>query len=73
MRVKAIKSFVDGRYGRHDDGDIFDLPKGADWVAAGLVEPVEETIETAAIKPPRRATKKTNTPRKPRAKKKAAN
>jgi hypothetical protein len=69
MLVKATISFVDGKYGRHNEDDVFELPAGCDWLQSGLVEPVEPKIETAAIEPPKRAVKKTNTPRKPKVKK----
>ena len=70
MLVKALKSCVDGKYGRHSSGDVFEIPNGADWVKAGLVEIVEgDGIETASIQPPENAViKKTNSPRKPKAK-----
>ena len=55
MRVRAVKAFG-GSGHRHDIGDEFDLPKGVDWLKAGLVE---------EIKP---AAKKTTTRRKPRKK-----
>ena len=64
MLVRAVISFVDGLYGRHDKDEEFELPLGADWLRSGLVEPVGENIETAAITPPKRAVKKTNSPRK---------
>ena len=69
MRVRALKSFVDGKYGRHSKGDKFEIPSGADWVKAGLVEIVEgDDIETASMQPPEKAVvKKTNTPRKTKA------
>ena len=43
MKVKALKSFVstiDSVKHRIQEGDVFDLPKGADWLTAGLVEMV---------------------------------
>lgn len=62
MQVKAVNSFVDGKFGRHNKGDVFELPAEADWLNAGLVVPfVEDGIEMAAIEPPQRAViKKTN-------------
>ena len=67
MQVRATRSFVDGKYGRHNEDDVFELPAGCDWLQSGLVEPVEPEIETASMEPPTRI-KKTNA-RKPRAKK----
>ena len=67
MLVRAVKSFVDGKYGRHDEGDVFDIPNGADWVLAGLVEAIEgDAIETAAIAPPEKAVIKKTNARKPK-------
>jgi hypothetical protein len=37
-----------------------------DWVQAGLVEVIEEKIETASVAPERTAVKKTAAPRKPK-------
>ena len=71
MKVKVIRSFVDGKYGSKGMNDIIDLPDGVDWLKAGFVIPIEDETETAAIKPPRAAVKKTAKPRKPRAKKAA--
>ena len=44
MKVRALIGFVstiDGVKHRIQEGDEFDLPKGADWLSAGLVELVE--------------------------------
>ena len=43
MKVKALKSFADGRYGVIHKGSEVEMPDDADWVDAGLVE-------TAAVK-----------------------
>jgi hypothetical protein len=51
MKVRALKSFVDGKFGRHSKGDEFELPEGCDWLNAGFVEPVGKEIESA-VKPP---------------------
>lgn len=72
MRVRVVKSFVDGKYGRKSRGAEFEMPDAVDWLKAGLVEPVEPEIEVATKKAPRKAVvKKTNArkPRKPAAKK----
>lgn len=53
MRVRAIKSFggvtAEGRF-HVSAGQELDLPDGADWLRAGLVEPVE-TAAVASGKP----------------------
>ena len=50
MKVKALKSFGGassrGRY-HYSEGQVFDLPDGADWLKAGLVVAVKEERETA--------------------------
>ena len=70
MQVEAVKSFVDGKFGRHSKGDVFEMPKEADWLNAGLVVPYEgDDIETAAIQPPQVAVIKKTNARKPRTKK----
>lgn len=50
MKVKALKSFggasSQGRY-HYSEGQVFDLPDGADWLKAGLVVAVKEERETA--------------------------
>ena len=40
MRVRVITSFA-GPHGSFAPGEEFDLPEGADWLDAGLVEAVE--------------------------------
>jgi len=43
MKVKALIGFVstiDGEKYRAKAGDVLDLPKGADWVKAGLVKKI---------------------------------
>lgn len=62
MKVRAIRSFVgkgpDGIKYRHEEGNIFELPEGSDWIRAGLVVPVEdEGPETAATQPAETAVK----------------
>lgn len=54
MKVKALVSFVstlDNVKHRIQAGQEFDLPKGADWLGAGLVELVEPEEKPAAKKP----------------------
>lgn len=85
MRVHAFKSFVavvNGRKYRVCEGDVVDMPDGADWIRAGLVEEAEpganpdsepdmddEKIETATALPaPETATGKPARRSRPRAK-----
>lgn len=42
MKVKALVSFA-SPFGRHSEGEVFDLPKGVDWLKAGLVEKIPIT------------------------------
>jgi len=42
MKVKALKSFGGSKFGHYPEGAIFELPKGVDWLEAGLVEEVKE-------------------------------
>ena len=42
MKVKALISFSDSVHGTRAGGDVFELPEGADWLRAGLVEVVPE-------------------------------
>jgi hypothetical protein len=45
MQVKALVSFVsnlNGKKYRVQAGDELELPKGADWLAAGLVEALDQ-------------------------------
>lgn len=67
MRVKALKGFVatiDGTKYRVQEGDELTLPEGADWLQAGLVAAVKAEAETATVKAPETAVKKTASPRK---------
>ncbi len=52
MKVKAIRSFVgtdgSGAKHRHQVGDVFDLPKGVDWLKAGFVEKDGKKAESKA-------------------------
>ncbi len=68
MKGKVLRSFSDANHGTFSDGDVIDIPAGVDWVLAGLVEPLEARIETAAMAPERTAVKKTAAPRKPKGK-----
>ena len=43
MKVKALRTFADSTQGVIHEGDVVEMPEGADWVKAGLVE-------TAAVK-----------------------
>ena len=65
MKVRALTSFGGSRYGHVPEGHVFDLPAGVDWLQAGLVEPVGETLETASLEAPEKAVK-------PRARRKTA-
>ena len=42
MLVRATASFIPAVGPSIDVGDIFDLPPGVDWLAAGLVVPAEK-------------------------------
>ncbi len=63
MMVKALNSFVgsvNGAKYRVAAGDVLELPDGADWLRAGLVEVVAEpeavevVAEPEAVKPARK-------------------
>ena len=45
MKVRALNSFSDSVYGTRAAGDEFELPDGADWLRAGLVEVVTEPVD----------------------------
>ena len=69
MKVKALKGFagrLDGVSYTVSEGDIIDLPEGADWLRAGLVELFTDGPEAAAMAPAETAT------RRPRARKRTA-
>ncbi len=55
MRAIVIRSFIstiDGVKYRGSEGDEIEVPKGADWMNAGFVEPLNATKrETAAVEP----------------------
>jgi len=56
MKVKALNSFSDSVYGTRAAGDEFELPAGADWLRAGLVEVVvEPEVEAAPVIEPEAA------------------
>ena len=42
MKVKILKSFGGTLYGHRSEGQICDLPEGADWIQAGLAEEIKE-------------------------------
>ena len=56
MRVRALVSFA-GKAGSVQEGAVFELPDGVDWLTAGLVEVVvepateETTTEETATAP----------------------
>lgn len=50
MRAKALKSFAPASGPPVSEGDEVEVQEGADWVAAGLVEPVEPPKKTAKSK-----------------------
>ena len=51
MKVKAVYSFVSPE-GRHNKGEIFDLPPNTNWLDIGRVVPVKDSgIEAAVIEP----------------------
>ncbi len=59
MKVRAVKSFsanLDGEILHFPDGKEFELPKGVDWLEAGLVVPVRTTKKRkATVKPKEKA------------------
>lgn len=65
MKVKAVKTFVAGRYGRRVKGAVFELPEDVNWLQTGYVVPVKDSgAENATIEAPEAAVVKT----KPRTK-----
>lgn len=66
MKVKCVRSFVDGMHGSKGQGDVFEMPEGVDWLKAGFVVPVEDED-----KPPKKITKR-KTAAKPRTTRKRA-
>lgn len=62
MKVKVLVSFsamVNGKPVSYAAGDQVDMPKGADWLAAGFVEkigPVKRARSAATRKPAETAT-----------------
>lgn len=50
MKVKALVSFAPADGPPVCEGDVFELPEGADYVAAGLCEPVDLPARKAAPK-----------------------
>lgn len=65
MKVVALRSFAarfGGRLYKAARGDVLQMPKGTDWVAAGLVEPVDprkggdSAKQTATVEPTEKAT-----------------
>ena len=77
MKVTALVSFVGFSGGvkvRANEGDVIDMPEGADWLSAGLVEPFEEqksvrkAPESAAVEPSESAMKPPAKKRKSRKK-----
>lgn len=61
MKVQVLKSFV-GPGMSYVEGERAELPNDentAGWIRAGLIEPLEELVETAAMShPPARFRKK---------------
>lgn len=65
--MKALKSFIsriDGQTYRVGQDDVLEMPLGADWAQAGLVEALDNAPETASVKPPERAVTKKSRARK---------
>lgn len=55
MKVKILKGFganVAGEMVSYSEGQVVDLPAGADFVRAGLAEPLEGEVEDAAVAAP---------------------
>jgi hypothetical protein len=65
MKVRCVRSFAgrapDGSLVSHSEGEVFELPKGTDWLQAGLVVPVVERAidqaEKEIVNPPESRTK----------------
>lgn len=52
MMVRALVPFaarIDGNMLNFQAGQLIELPAGVDWLAAGLVAPVPDEVETAII------------------------
>lgn len=69
MQVKALKSFgavINNNFLSVAEGDVVELPEGADWVRAGLVEPIADPVgaENASIDPTEKAVVATSTAKK---------
>lgn len=63
MQVECVRPFAatyqNKRYS-YSDGDIFEMPKGADWVKAGFCKPVKQSRRKATKKAPEKAVKGDN-------------
>jgi hypothetical protein len=55
MRVRAIISFADAKYGGFSKGSIFEMPEDADWLRAKFVEPVGDDSAEQGVDPPAEA------------------
>lgn len=55
MRVECIRAFAavegDGRTYAYAEGDVLDLPAGADWLTAGFVKELKQTPPQPERKP----------------------
>lgn len=52
MMVRALVPFaarINGNMLNFQAGQLIELPAGVDWLAAGLVAPVPDEVETAVI------------------------
>ncbi len=72
MKVIALKSFIsriDGKKYRPSEGDELNMPKGADWIKAGLVRKKgtakkPAAPESASVQAPEAAVKPKAKPKK---------
>ncbi len=54
MKVRVIRTFVGGSHNRlYEEGEILEMPEGADWLRVGFAVPVAVTgpEEKAVVKP----------------------
>ncbi len=78
MKGTALKSFVatvKGQKIRASEGDEVEIPKGVDWVQAGLVDPIKTArvrTESAAIEAPEKAVKPKPKAKRPASRKKSS-
>lgn len=76
-KVRVLRAFVANVEGvkiRGIEDEILDMPKGQDWIKAGLVEPLQggSTRETAAVEPSEKAVEPKAAAKKPASRKKSS-